>query len=597
MIESWGMTFFICNGFIAVFILILMIIKRILHNYISNQIQYKIWYLLFALLTVPFLPFRMFNPISTFIINTFFHNGLNKAAETSSPAASTPSISTNLKYDFSISVHGNTQVQIGYILFYVWLIGVVIMVLFSAISYQRLKNIKYSALPLQNQKVNNIYQLCKEELNIKANIPIYSTAFLKSPVLIGFIHPKIYIPIHLVTDFSKKDLRFILLHELQHYKRKDIIGNLLMNLFHSLYWFNPFIWYAFKEIKSEREIACDDSVLHGLKEKEYIEYGYTLVYFAEKISNMPFLFFTSIGGNTKQIKKRIIKITSFQPNSKQRIIKGYSIFLILSIFVLEYSTFFPASAQEKNLSASINAKTAFEDLSTFFEGVNGSFVLYQSKTDSWTIYNKELALKRVSPNSTYKIYSALFSLEREIITPVETNIKWDGQPYPISQWNKNQTLSTAMQYSTNWYFQTLDKRLGIQALNKFYKRIEYGNCDLSGGLTEYWLESSLKISPFEQVQLLKNLYHNEFSFQSKNIKAVKNAIKLSSSGNDSLYGKTGTGKVNNQNVNGWFIGFVESEDNTSIFAVNIQNETDADGIKASQIALDILKSKNIYTFN
>ena len=57
------------------------------------------------------------------------------------------------------------------------------------------------------------------------------------------------------------DMRYILLHELQHYKHKDAIASYLMNLFGVLYWFNPLVWYALKEMRSDREVACDTSVL------------------------------------------------------------------------------------------------------------------------------------------------------------------------------------------------------------------------------------------------------------------------------------------------------------------------------------------------
>lgn len=597
MLAFWGLNFFICNGFIAVFIFLLLLLKRILNNYISNQIQYKIWFLLFALLIVPFLPFNIFNPISTLIKNKIFQSKSIKVPD-SGFSSSIKSIPMSLNNDFSISVEGKTQFQIGLFLFYIWLIGVVIMLFFSAISHVHIKKIQDSSLPLQNQKVNKLFHSCKEELNVKSNIPIYSTAFLKSPILIGFLHPKIYIPIYLISDFTTKDLRFILLHELQHYKRKDAIGNILMNIFSIVYWINPLIWYAFKEIKDEREIACDNCVLNKLDEKECKSYGYTLIHFSEKASYAPFLHFTSIGGNTKQIKKRIIKIAAFQPDSFLKKIRSYSIFLLLSIFVLEYSTFLPAFGKEQDLSASIDSiksNIAYEDLSPFFKDKEGSFVLYNLNTDSWTIYNKPMALKRVSPNSTYKIYSGLFSLESRLITPLETSIKWNGQTYPFSQWNKEQTLTTAIKNSVNWYFQALDKQLGLFSLKQYYEKINYGNCDLSGGLSNYWLESSLKISPLEQVQLLKDFYHNNFLFQPENIQAVKNAMKLSSSEKGTLYGKTGTGKVDYQATNGWFIGYVESKTNTFIFAVNIQDDSNANGIIASQIALDILKYKKIYT--
>ena len=86
----------------------------------------------------------------------------------------------------------------------------------------RLRTIKRSALPLQNPKVRRLYNRCLNEMKIIRNIPVYSTAFLKSPIIVGFLKPCIYLPIHLISDYHESDMRYMLLHELQHYRHKEI---------------------------------------------------------------------------------------------------------------------------------------------------------------------------------------------------------------------------------------------------------------------------------------------------------------------------------------------------------------------------------------
>ena len=108
------------------------------------------------------------------------------------------------------------------------------------------------------------------------------------------------------------------------------------------------------------------------------------------------------------------------------------------------------------------------------------------------------------------------------------------------------------------------------------------------------MESSLKISPIEQVELLIQLQNQSLGFAPENVKAVKDAIHISSSSFGNLYGKTGTGRVNGQDINGWFIGFIENADNTYFFATNIQNEQHATGSKAADITLSILSDLNIW---
>jgi bla regulator protein BlaR1 len=155
-------------------------------------------------------------------------------------------------------------------------------------------------------------------------------------------------------------------------------------------------------------------------------------------------------------------------------------------------------------------------------------------------------------------------------------------------------LDTAMKHSVNWYFQDLDRKIGEDTLATYLERLNYGNKDLSGGVGNYWLESSLKISPVEQVELLRTFYINEQYFNPVNVETVKSALTLEKNGDSMLYGKTGTGIINGETVNGWFIGFVETNDDTWFFATNIQDNDTANGSKAAKITLSILKDKGLY---
>ena len=97
-------------------------------------------------------------------------------------------------------------------------------------------------------------------------------------------------------------MRCIFLHELQHCRHLDGLVNHFINLFSILYWFNPLIRYAFKEMKNDREIACDSSVLELLDPTEYKDYGSTLIRFAEKVSQNVFPFVSGLAGHRKQLK-------------------------------------------------------------------------------------------------------------------------------------------------------------------------------------------------------------------------------------------------------------------------------------------------------
>ena len=151
-----------------------------------------------------------------------------------------------------------------------------------------------------------------------------------------------------------------------------------------------------------------------------------------------------------------------------------------------------------------------------------------------------------------------------------------------------------MNSSVNWYFHAVDEQLGATSVYNYIQQIGYGNENMSGDFSTYWMESSLEISPVEQVELLTKLHNNSFRLSPENINAVKDSITLSSSDTGTFYGKTGTGRVNGQDVNGWFIGYIETVDNTYFFATNIGADGDATGSNASEITMSILSDMNIW---
>ena len=590
--------FLICNVFISGIIGILLIVKRLFKNNLSSRMQYNLWFLLLGLLAVPFIPFRLIGFPQIFSwLGSFSSSPASDTAATIGEAVGIhPTGNTDWMNDFALSVNKETPSIAGYILFGVWIVGIFAMIILVIKSSLRLRNLEKSGLPLQNPEVRRLYHRCLEEMGIHRNIPVYSTAFLKSPIIVGLLKPCIYLPIHLISDYNESDMRYMLLHELQHYKHKDAVASYLMNLAGVIYWFNPLVWYALKEMRNDREVACDTSVLKMLEEDAYEDYGNTLINFAEKISLTPFPFAAGLGGNMEQMKRRIINIASYEKPTFMKRIKGMTAFMLTAVLLLGFAPFISTYAADGSHYQwdSSSENVSYVDLSTYFGEYEGSFVLYDLENDAWSIHDKEHATLRVAPNSTYKIYDALFGLEEDIITPENSFIAWDGKNYPFDTWNTDQTLQSAMSNSVNWYFQSLNEQLGVHSVNKYIQQIKYGNENMSGNFSSYWMESSLKISPIEQVELLTKLQNNSFGFAPENINAVKDAICLSSSDAGTFYGKTGTGRVDGQDVNGWFIGYIETADNTYFFATNIGADSDATGGNATEITMSILSDMNIW---
>lgn len=563
----------------AVIVFILMI-KRILKNHISEKWQYRIYYLVFLLLTLPFVPLKYINFIG------FSPNNENILKTISQNTNVTNFENTINSGDFAVSV--KSHVDFFKIFFVIWLIGAIILTVVMVIGFIAMRQ-KRKNISMADYKIKNILYECKNISGIKKNIDI-ALSDVKSPVIFGMLKPIILVPYNCVEKMSDSEIKYIILHELSHYKNKDILMNYLMCLFQILYWFNPLVWIIFKQMKIEREIVCDSSVLNMLDEDNYTDYGMTIIRFIETVpQKRVFALSADMGGSKKHIKMRIEKIASFTKETLWSKLKGIAIFAMVFAVILSQASVI-SIAGGYNYFNDKKDNINIINLDEYFEGYKGSFVLYDMNNDEYTIYNEEKSRERVSPNSTYKIYSALSALENGVITEENSLMKWDGVLRYYDEWNRDLDLYEAMEYSANWYFDKINSINGIENVQNDLIKIGYGNCDFSGG-NDCWLESSLKISPLEQVDILKNFYTNNFGFSQNSIDTVKNSIKILSEGDTVLYGKTGTGRIDDKDINGWFVGFVEKDNNVYFFATNIEADENATGSVSMEKTIDILNNE------
>lgn len=335
--------FLICNIFISIAIGIILAARHIFRNILTVRMQYHLWFLLPVLMAIPFLPVK-FGGFQSLLRTVF--SRLCHFFTLSSDIVGTAATSTAVSYEhgssdwigeFAVSVDGQIPSIFGDVLFGIWIAGMLIMLLFMIKSFSRLRTLRKSSLPLQNPEVRKLYADCLSEIKIVKKIPVHSTAFLRSPVITGYFRPCIYLPIHVIAEYDPADIRYMLLHELQHYRHRDTLVNYLTYFMNMIYWFNPFVWYAFRETRADRELACDTSVLMMLRKDEYIAYGNTLVNHAEKASLRPFHFAAGISSNMKQMKRRILSIACYEKPSMQKRLKGGIAFVMITLLLLGFA--------------------------------------------------------------------------------------------------------------------------------------------------------------------------------------------------------------------------------------------------------------------
>ena len=245
-----------------------------------------------------------------------------------------------------------------------------------------------------------------------------------------------------------------------------------------------------------------------------------------------------------------------------------------------------------------NPTTKEIDLCDQFRGINGCAVIYNPDNNEYSIYNTSLCEQEVSPYSTFKIVSALAGLNNGVIENEYSMMNYSGEKYPLDEWNENASLDKAFQTSCIWYFRQIIDEVGQDEIQYELTQLEYGNCDISEwdgsginpmpDLNGFWLGSSLKISPLEQVQVLAKIFEGESLYSAEDVALLKE-IMLVSEDTKRIYGKTGSGP----DGEAWFVGFAEENGERIYFAIYLNDNTQANNVSgntAKEIALDVLES-------
>ena len=227
-----------------------------------------------------------------------------------------------------------------------WLAGMVVMLLYAAVSYYRLSRKCAVSMHLQGK----LY-LCD-------NIP--------TPFVLGIINPKIYLP----SDMAPENQSYVLKHEAAHLRHRDHWWKPLGFLLLCVYWFQPLVWIAYFLFCRDLEMACDERAIAGMEEGERKAYSYALLSCAaprHTIAMCPVAF----GENS--VKSRIKHVLRFQKT-------GFWVIAVVLVVTLIASVCFltnPKEDEEPPLQMETAAPTeeSYTPLSGYYPYTNGKLSL------------------------------------------------------------------------------------------------------------------------------------------------------------------------------------------------------------------------------
>ncbi len=207
-------------------------------------------------------------------------------------------------------------------------------------------------------------------------------------------------------------------------------------------------------------------------------------------------------------------------------------------------------------------------------------------------FNKQQCKKRKEPYSTFKILNSLIALETGVIDGNKTIIPWDGKKKFIKAWEQNHNIETAIKYSVVPFYQEVARRIGKKNMKKYVNLAKYGNRNIGQQIDRFWLDGPIKISAYEQLNFIENLYLNKLPFKKQNQKFVRKILIQEKDENGVFSGKTGSSYKDGRFVFGWFVGHLQKGEKQYVFVINSKGENEA-GHKLKKTVNKILKDMNL----
>ncbi len=328
----------------TVLILALLAFRKLFKKKPSPKLAYALWTLVLIKLLVPLAPqspislFGLMPQAATQIDSTLrqtaapspsIEDGMRAAAQpgavqgTEDPPhpSANPTLPSTASAPPASSPEGNAGGQVRWttasILALAWLAGFAALSVCFLIGALRFHFASRMFRLSDDPEILSALEASRRKLGIERPIPIHETCGLQSPYLYGLTRPRIYLPADIAVIADSRQLEHILLHELTHFKRKDLWFNLLWMLAAAMHWYNPFVWLAIRKMKADREVACDAGVLEVLGERESASYGKTLLLLSKVLarSSSTAANFSPFLEHEHEMKRRITMIAKFRQGS------------------------------------------------------------------------------------------------------------------------------------------------------------------------------------------------------------------------------------------------------------------------------------------
>jgi beta-lactamase class D len=220
--------------------------------------------------------------------------------------------------------------------------------------------------------------------------------------------------------------------------------------------------------------------------------------------------------------------------------------------------------------------------------VKGSFALLNNGTNIFTVYNlKGYFDSSYSPGSSFDIFTSLVGLQTGKIS---------NDSMKINVGAKELTMVDAFRNSAVPYFQETARRIGLPDMQRYLDSIYLDSVRIKTNVDTFWLDNSVKLTPDQQLGLVRKLYFKRLPFYEINQQMLHSAMLMESNSNYKLSYKIGPGQKLNGDPLCWTMGWVEENRHPYFFVLYFETNDKNQDLQATgkKMLKDILKEQGFF---
>ena len=202
--------------------------------------------------------------------------------------------------------------------------------------------------------------------------------------------------------------------------------------------------------------------------------------------------------------------------------------------------------------------------------LDGAILIFDEESKTYFSNDFGWSERGQLPASTFKIPNGIIALETGVVENDSVLFAWNGEERAFKVWEQDLIFRDAFQVSCLPCFQEIARNIGVERMKAYLEKLDYGIIKFDSlTIDNFWVQGESRINQFEQIDFLRRFYHSELPISERTETLMKSIMVIEKNENYRISGKTGW-SFSEENNNGWFVGYMESEGKVLFFATNLE---------------------------